>query len=68
MHVLLVIVGGFVLLGLFLLFCHLWGNAAADFATAAKLFIPVWLAVLIANLCVGVSRAVIAYETRFRFF
>ncbi|QNM97546.1 hypothetical protein [Chitinimonas koreensis] len=57
MHVLLVIVGGTVLLGLFLLFGKLWGNDAAAMALAAKLFLPVWLAVSVANLWVGVHHA-----------
>lgn len=41
MHMLWVIAGGIVLLGVFLLFGHLWGDAPASFATAAKLFIAV---------------------------
>ncbi|MCX5567980.1 hypothetical protein [Kaistia nematophila] len=57
MHVLLVIGGGAVLLGLFLLFGRLWGGTAPDFALAAKLFIPVWALVALANLWVGVTRA-----------
>jgi hypothetical protein len=36
-----VIAGGTVLLGVFLLFGHLWGEAGASLATAAKLFVPV---------------------------
>jgi hypothetical protein len=57
MHMLMVIVGGIVLLGVFMLFGRLWGGDASSLATAAKLFIPVWLAVSIVNLWVGVSRA-----------
>lgn len=57
MHVLLVIVGGAILLGLFLLFGKLWGGNTAGLAVAAKTFIPVWLAVSIANLWVGVASA-----------
>lgn len=57
MHMLMVIVGGVVLLGVFLLFGQLWGGATPALATAAKLFIPVWLAVSVANLWVGVNRA-----------
>lgn len=55
MHMLMVIVGGSVLLGVFLLFGKLWGNEAPEFALAAKLFIPVWLVIAVANLWVGVS-------------
>ena len=57
MHMLMVIVGGAVLLGVFLLFGKLWGGEAAALAWAAKVFIPVWLVVFIANLWVGVSHA-----------
>ena len=45
MHVLMVIAGGVVLLGLFVLFGKLWGGDTQSLATAAKIFIPVWLAV-----------------------
>jgi uncharacterized membrane protein YwaF len=57
MHMLMVIVGGIVLLGVFLLFGQLWGGTAPALATAAKVFIPVWLIVSIANLWVGVNNA-----------
>lgn len=57
MHMLMVIAGGVVLLGVFLLFGKLWGSEAAGIALAAKAFIPVWLLVSIANLWVGVSHA-----------
>lgn len=56
MHMLMVIVSGGVLLGVFLLFGQLWGGATPALATAAKVFIPVWLAVSVANLWVGVNR------------
>lgn len=57
MHMLMVIAGGVVLLGVFLLFGKLWGSEATGIALAAKAFIPVWLLVSIANLWVGVSHA-----------
>ena len=57
MHMVMVIAGGIVLLGVFLLFGKLWGGDAAGSATAAKIFIPVWLAIAIVNLWVGVSKA-----------
>jgi len=57
MHMLMVISGGIVLLGVFLLFGKLWGGDALGSATAAKAFIPVWLAIAIVNLWIGVSRA-----------
>jgi len=57
MHVLMVIAGGIVLLGVFLLFGKLWGGASAGVAGAAKVFVPVWLGVAVVNLWVGVSKA-----------
>jgi hypothetical protein len=57
MHVILVIVGGLVLLGLFLLFGWLWGASTGAMALAAKLFWPAWLLVAVVNLWVGVSHA-----------
>ena len=50
MHTLLVVVGGFLLLALFLLL-------ARDRARAALAFIPAWFAAAAVNLWVGVSRA-----------
>lgn len=57
MHMIMVIGGGVVLLGLFLLFGRLWGGASPEYANAAKLFIPVWAAVSLTNMWVGVTRA-----------
>lgn len=57
MHMLMVIAGGVVLLGVFLLFGQLWGGTTPALATAAKVFLPVWLAMSIANLWVGVNKA-----------
>jgi len=57
MHMVLVIGGEVVLLGLFLLFGRLWDGAASDFALGAKLFVPVWALIALANLWVGVTRA-----------
>lgn len=57
MHMIMVIGGGFVLLGLFMLFGKLWGGAAPDLGLAAKLFVPVWLIVSLTNLWVGVTKA-----------
>jgi hypothetical protein len=56
MHTILVIGGGIVLLGLCLLFGHLWGSGATSLSLAAKVFLPLWLAVSSANLWVGVER------------
>ena len=65
MHVLLVIVGGIVLLGVFVLFGWLWGASAAGMALAAKAFVPAWLAVAAAHMWVGVSHA--GYSVREEF-
>lgn len=57
MHVILVIAGGFGLLGLFVLFGWLWGASTAAMALAAKVFVPVWLLVALVNMWVGVTHA-----------
>lgn len=57
MHVVLVILGGLILLGLFLLFGWLWGASAGAMALAAKLFWPAWLLMAVVNLWVGVAHA-----------
>ena len=57
MHMLLVIAGGFALLGVFALFGWLWGASAAGVAAAAMAFIAVWLLVALANMWVGVHHA-----------
>ena len=57
MHMLLVIAGGALLLGVFALFGRLWGGDVAGVVTAAKLFVPVWLALALVNMWVGVARA-----------
>lgn len=57
MHMILVITGGVVLLGLFTLFNYLWGGSGADLTTGAKLFIPVWLVITLVNMWVGVTKA-----------
>jgi hypothetical protein len=53
----MVIVGGVVLFGVFLLFGKLWGGDVAGLALAAKIFIPVWLVVAAVNMWIGVSHA-----------
>ncbi|MGE4372685.1 MAG: hypothetical protein AB7E29_07240 [Xanthobacter sp.] len=53
----MVIGGGIVLLGLFLLFGRLWGGVDPDFAMTAKLFIPAWLIISLINMWIGVTKA-----------
>ncbi len=57
MHMAMVIGGGCLLLGVFVLFGWLWGASAAGMALAAKVFVPAWLAVALANMWVGVTHA-----------
>jgi len=54
-HILMVIGGGLVQLGVFLLFGRLWAGDATGVALAAKGFVVIWLFVSIANLWIGVS-------------
>lgn len=57
MHVLLVIVAGLALLGVFTLLGWLWGASGAGMALAAKAFVPAWLIVAATNMWVGVTHA-----------
>ena len=57
MHMLLVIVGGVALLGLFALFGKLWGGDSSGIIFGAKAFIPLWLVVAGVNMWIGVTRA-----------
>lgn len=57
MHVAMVMGGGMVLLGLFVMFGWLWGGDAIGMAMAAKLFVPAWLLVAGVNMWVGVTHA-----------
>lgn len=57
MHMVMTIIGGAVSLAVFLLFGWLWGGNAGAMATAAKLFVVVWLAIAATNMWVGVAKA-----------
>ncbi|WP_286068481.1 hypothetical protein [Stenotrophomonas sp. 57] len=57
MHVLLVIGGGVLLLGVFLLFGRLWSVGNSLMPAVLLAFIATWLLVAVANMWVGVSRA-----------
>ncbi len=57
MHMLQVILGGAVLLGVFALFGKLWGGDVSGIASGAKAFIPVWLVIALINMWVGVTKA-----------
>ena len=56
MHTLMVVVGGVILLGVCALVGRLLGGANG-IATAALVFLPVWLVAAAINMYVGVSRA-----------
>lgn len=57
MHMIMVIGGGIVLLLVFLLFGRLWGATPFSYSLAATSFLPMWLALVVANLWVGVLHA-----------
>ena len=57
MHVLMVMLGGVLLLGVFLLFGRLWSVGTSQLPTALIAFIATWLLVAVANMWVGVSKA-----------
>jgi uncharacterized membrane protein len=57
MHVLMVMLGGVLLLGVFVLFGRLWSTGTSQLPTALIAFIATWLLVAVANMWVGVSKA-----------
>ena len=58
MRTAIIIVGGLVLLGLFVLAGRLLGGGnTQSMVTAVKLFLPVWLVAALINMWLGVSRA-----------
>lgn len=57
MHLIMVTAGGFVLLGLFLLLGRFWDPDRGILGVAAKAFIPVWLALTLVNVWIGVQHA-----------
>jgi hypothetical protein len=56
MHTVIVIVGGLILLGLFMLVGRYFDRSTSAVAHGALWFIPVWLAVTGFNLSIGVRR------------
>jgi hypothetical protein len=57
MRTMLIILGGFALLALALLLGRWLGGGSHGMVAASKIFIPVWLAVALVNMWIGVSRA-----------
>ncbi len=53
MRTIIIIVGGFVLLGLAVLAARWIGTGTSSMVTAAKVFIPVWLVAALVNLWLG---------------
>jgi hypothetical protein len=53
MHTIMVVLGGFLLLGI----CLLAGRFMKTMAIAALIFIPIWLGATLINMWIGVSRA-----------
>ncbi len=53
MHTIMVVLGGFLLLGA----CLLAGRLMKTMAISALIFIPIWLGAALINLWIGVSRA-----------
>ena len=57
MRSVIIIAGGLAVLCLFALAAWRFGGGAPAVVTAAKIFIPVWLAAALINMWIGVSRA-----------
>ena len=53
MHTIMVVLGGFLLLGI----CLLAGRLMKTMPIAALIFIPIWFGAALVNLWIGVSRA-----------
>lgn len=56
MHMAMVVFAGLLLLAVFARFGRLWGQDAAGIALAMRWFIPVWAALALVNLWVGVTK------------
>jgi len=57
MHTLMAMGGGCVLLGLCVLYGNLWGADVLGAAWGARIFIPIWFVMAVANMWVGVVSA-----------
>jgi hypothetical protein len=69
MRSVIIIVGGLMLLGFFILVARWMGGSTTQSAvTAAKLFLPIWLAVALINMWIGVSRAGYSVAEEFPIF
>ena len=69
MRTVLIIVGGLLLLGVFVFVGRLLGGGTTQsMVTAAKLFLPVWLVAALINMWIGVSRAGYSVAEEFPIF
>jgi hypothetical protein len=57
MRSVIIILGALVVFGLFALGGWRFGGGTPSVVTAAKIFVPVWLAAALINMWIGVSRA-----------
>jgi uncharacterized membrane protein YwaF len=67
MRTIVIIASGLVLLAVALLLGR-WMGGASALVTAAKLFVPVWLAVALLNMWMGVARAGYSVAEEFPIF
>jgi len=68
MRSVIIILGGLGLLGLFAITGWRFGDGTQSMVTAAKIFIPVWLAAALINMWIGVSRAGYSVAEEFPIF
>ena len=68
MRSIIIIVGGLVLLALFLVIGWRFFGGLPSTVTAAKLFIPAWLVVALVNMWIGISRAGYSVADEFPIF
>jgi len=68
MRTILIILGGLLLLGAAILLHRWMGGGTQTMVTTAKLFIPIWLAVALLNMWLGVSRAGYSVAEEFPIF
>lgn len=57
MHTVMVIAGGFLLLGICLIAGRLLVGTTAAIVVAAKIFVPIWFIAALINMWVGVNKA-----------
>ena len=64
----IIIVGGLVLLALFVLIAWRYFGGMSSAVTAAKIFIPTWLVLALINMWIGVARAGYSVADEFPIF